>query len=71
MRVTHTPFSTPVRAIGRDAELTIALNNAIIKKRHKKLDDKLTKELTYGVLMFGRKRSLLFYIVNTLKILLK
>ena len=29
MRVTHTPFSTPVRVIGRDAELTIALIQAL------------------------------------------
>ena len=29
MRVTHTPFSAPVRVIGRDAELTIALMRAL------------------------------------------
>jgi len=29
MRVTHTPFRTPVRVIGRDAELTIALIQAL------------------------------------------
>ena len=29
MRVTHTPFSTPTRPIGRDVELTIALIQAI------------------------------------------
>ena len=29
MRVTHTPFSAPVRVIGRDAELTIALLRAL------------------------------------------
>ena len=29
MRVTHTPFSTPTRPIGRDVELTIALIQAL------------------------------------------
>ena len=29
MRVTHTPFSTPVRVIGRDVELTLALIQAL------------------------------------------
>lgn len=29
MRVTHTPFSAPVRVIGRDADLTIALIQAL------------------------------------------
>jgi len=29
MRVTHTPFSTPVRVIGRDAELTLAFIGAL------------------------------------------
>ena len=29
MRVTHTPFSTPTRSIGRDVELTLALVGAL------------------------------------------
>ena len=29
MRVTHTPFSTPTRPIGRDVEVTIALIQAL------------------------------------------
>ena len=29
MRVTHTPFSTPTRSIGRDVELTLALIQAL------------------------------------------
>ena len=29
MRVSHTPFNAPVRVIGRDAELTIALIQAM------------------------------------------
>jgi len=28
-RVTHTPFSTPTRPIGRDAELTLTLIQAL------------------------------------------
>ncbi len=28
-RVTHTPFSTPTRSIGRDAELTLTLIQAL------------------------------------------
>ena len=29
MRVTHTPFSTPTRPIGRDVEVTITLIQAL------------------------------------------
>ena len=29
MRVTHTPFSTPTRPIGRDVELTLTIIQAI------------------------------------------
>ena len=29
MRVTHTPFSTPTRPIGRDVEVTLALIQAL------------------------------------------
>ena len=29
MRVTHTPFSTPARSIGRDVEMTLALVGAL------------------------------------------
>ena len=29
MRVTHTPFNTPTRPIGRDVELTLALIQAL------------------------------------------
>lgn len=33
MRVTHTPFKTPTRSIGRDPVATIALLNALNKPK--------------------------------------
>jgi hypothetical protein len=33
MRITHTPFRTPTRSIGRDAALTVALMLALGKPK--------------------------------------
>jgi hypothetical protein len=33
MRITHTPFKTPTRSIGRDAALTVALMLALGKTK--------------------------------------
>jgi hypothetical protein len=55
MRVTHTPFSTPVRVIGRDAELTLAL----------------IKELEHGQKMFGVNKGWLHRVLDTIKMFLK
>jgi hypothetical protein len=33
MRITHTPFKTPTRSIGRDAALTVALMLALGKPK--------------------------------------
>ena len=55
MRVTHTPFGTPTRSIGRDAELTLAL----------------IKELEYGQKMFGLKKGLFHRVIDTIKMFLK
>jgi hypothetical protein len=55
MRVTHTPFSTPTRSIGRDAELTLAL----------------IKELEHGQKMFGVKRGWFYRVLEIIKMFLK
>jgi hypothetical protein len=55
MRVTHTPFSTPVRAIGRDVELTLAL----------------IRELEHGRRIFGAKKGWFHRVLDTLKMLIK